>query len=1241
MLARVWLAAFLVFGFTAPCGALNIVLNYDNGQSSEPGTDPTGAGLISLFQYAETYYQDIFDDSHTLTINFWYTNLSGNLLGQHTLEGFDGTRETEGNIRIDNGTAWFIDPTPSTNVEFNMQQTLWRDINSTQRSDWYNGAVGIAQTFEVGFGGTATAGGGANGLTDMLTVILHEVGHALGMASDNDTTDAETGDGDYDFNTAYVNGVTLAVETANNSGDDGLNIAHLESNFALMNPSIPNSTRILPSHTDLFAMAAGNAFNALDVPRRELYNEGSWNSASLWSGNQVPASNDDAFVRDARGDGDLDVSLSAAGFANNLTVAEGADVATNGFKLDASNIVTLTDPASSITVGTGGELEANQIIVRNSAELIVSGGLVDTSTLTLDSGTTLTGLLGNHTVDVSNSLANNGTIRALLNSTLTFQSTAATPWNLDGIGDGRLEANTGNLFFDTGGLLGAFQGDMQVGAGHYIRIDAAWTNQGDIELNGGADFANRARLIGGTITQNTGGASLDATGLVDIDAPMLIQGGSVRTFAGGELNLNGATTITGGNFSLYGGATMDVNGPLTLSGGFFSGSGPSGSGGYTFDGTTTYNGGTIQLAAIIQQNGNASVASDTTIQNGYLDMDGAAGTAQWTINAALTLSNISGIENVTTNNTFNGTININNAGALLGGGGLLNVNFATPGTVWTMAGTLNLDGSLPGTPPFFTVIPTMIDGDDVNISGTLNMQDRGLIAARVNLSGTANILTTGSSLTLTGGNIANPNTMTGALVTGAGKLRATDGRALVGSGTINSDIEFVDNSHLRAAGGTLVINGTILDVGTIGTADSGGNLQVNNVWNTNIADAVDMQGGAILGANIINGTVLDPGLIIGFGTLAPNQVVNDGKIAAKGGTLVINTVLNPDLDGGGNAGIIEAVQGNLSIFDTVTDLFDGTANVGPGRNMFFNGGWTLGNGTLNLNGGSSSVEAATIGGLSQSLRGTVNVDQSALFDIPTTFTPTVTVNLPDFTDILRLDQDATVQAGANFIGLGILSNLSGSTLTLNDGADVTVKLMNNGVLEIGASPGHATVEVFTQVLGKLHIELGGLTAGTQYDQLTVLGNATLSGTLDVSLLGQFVPSPGDSFAVIPFEGNRLGAFDSVSLPILAGIGMGLVYESDTVKLLTGLIGDLNFDGFVGIADLNIVLGNWNQGVDAGVWGLGDPTGDGFVGIADLNTVLGNWNVGTPPSDSANIPEPGSSTLLSILAASALYLRRSQ
>jgi MYXO-CTERM domain-containing protein len=56
--------------------------------------------------------------------------------------------------------------------------------------------------------------------------------------------------------------------------------------------------------------------------------------------------------------------------------------------------------------------------------------------------------------------------------------------------------------------------------------------------------------------------------------------------------------------------------------------------------------------------------------------------------------------------------------------------------------------------------------------------------------------------------------------------------------------------------------------------------------------------------------------------------------------------------------------------------------------------------------------------------------------------------------------------------------------------------------------------------------------------------------------------------------------------------------------------------------------------------VGDINGDGFVGIADLNMVLGNWNAGTPPTGgSPSIPEPASMVLLG-LGGLTLLRRRS-
>jgi hypothetical protein len=131
---------------------------------------------------------------------------------------------------------------------------------------------------------------------------------------------------------------------------------------------------------------------------------------------------------------------------------------------------------------------------------------------------------------------------------------------------------------------------------------------------------------------------------------------------------------------------------------------------------------------------------------------------------------------------------------------------------------------------------------------------------------------------------------------------------------------------------------------------------------------------------------------------------------------------------------------------------------------------------------------------------------------------------------------------------------------------------------------------------------------------------------------------GDSVFTVTIDG--VSGEGNIANPALSAVDHlsffhnGLqTYFIDSVPA-SALVGDLNGDGFVGIADLNIVLGAWNQNVPPGN-PLADPSGDGFVGIEDLNTVLGNWNAGTPPA-SAVVPEP---TGLAMLALGGLTLLR--
>jgi PEP-CTERM motif len=148
-----------------------------------------------------------------------------------------------------------------------------------------------------------------------------------------------------------------------------------------------------------------------------------------------------------------------------------------------------------------------------------------------------------------------------------------------------------------------------------------------------------------------------------------------------------------------------------------------------------------------------------------------------------------------------------------------------------------------------------------------------------------------------------------------------------------------------------------------------------------------------------------------------------------------------------------------------------------------------------------------------------------------------------------------------------------------------------------------------------------LTAGFHTFRLTVLGT---SASLYID--GNFMTTDTTGGATAITANLEVGDFTGATD---ADWDLDYVYMFDggAVAPAAGLVGDLDGDGFVGIVDLNIVLGAWNQTVPPGN-PLADPSGDGFVGIEDLNTVLGNWNAGTPPSSSA-VPEPATLALLGL------------
>jgi len=172
---------------------------------------------------------------------------------------------------------------------------------------------------------------------------------------------------------------------------------------------------------------------------------------------------------------------------------------------------------------------------------------------------------------------------------------------------------------------------------------------------------------------------------------------------------------------------------------------------------------------------------------------------------------------------------------------------------------------------------------------------------------------------------------------------------------------------------------------------------------------------------------------------------------------------------------------------------------------------------------------------------------------------------------------------------------------------------------------------------------------------TYSGNIT-NGLFDLRDTGSGEPVPGD----LDVDGF-VGLSD---LDIVLGDWNQTIFRDEP-----STVGDLNEDHIVGLDDLDILLANWNQFVFPGDASAGDIDGDGqvgladldimldhwglqipevderadtnfddFIGLDDLDLVLGNWNAGTPPTGSA-ASVPEPGTAAVLMAIAACPLGR--
>jgi hypothetical protein len=193
----------------------------------------------------------------------------------------------------------------------------------------------------------------------------------------------------------------------------------------------------------------------------------------------------------------------------------------------------------------------------------------------------------------------------------------------------------------------------------------------------------------------------------------------------------------------------------------------------------------------------------------------------------------------------------------------------------------------------------------------------------------------------------------------------------------------------------------------------------------------------------------------------------------------------------------------------------GTTGFGSGVEFDNTGSVDVSSGTLSLGGPgfSSGIMSPAAG--------------STLFFAGSAYTLT--------SDCLIAGDGAVVFSGtATDIGGGVTAS-AGVTIqagaTVSGSATITGPVTNAGTLVVGWAglPGMITIiGNNTQTsTGILDMEIDGLTAGTQFDQLNISGQATLGGTLNVSVGNGFTPTPGDLFPLLTFA-TSTGTFSTIT-----------------------------------------------------------------------------------------------------------------
>ncbi len=898
---------------------------------------------------------------------------------------------------------------------------------------------------------------------------------------------------------------------------------------------------------------------------------GDWGVAANWDAGRVPGGGDDAIIDRS---GIIVTHASGTDAVHSLTIANGTFTLSGG-SLDLMNSTLQGNSTLNLTGGTLNHAMIPRGITLSGSTIansIITGNVIGTTDGGTLSGVTLNGDLDLTTpatrmcnqsctyvvglVYVTNGLTLNGTARiggagAMAYDNLVFLGTQTLG------GHGSIIFGPLPPIIIGSQSLGNFLGDAAFATftiGSTIAVNGKY---GDIGADDGGPFINQGTITadtaGGTIVVNFGDGGRN-TGTLQA------QGGDLRAIGSDWTNPGGTLTLASGTLEL--GGLNNSSGRLALvvpAGGalrFFDCCGLKNTGGvFTI---TAAEGGTVMIAGTIAN----TVGTVNLSGAGVFELAGGSingGTIAETNGAVLVGSagaDISELNGV----TLDGDLNLTRPATV-----------PVPSTVF-ISGGLTLNGTLRIGGHGHLAYGSLYFLDTETLNGNGHIVFGPLPPRTIGFQSFSNTLSTGRlGSTLT---ISSAITIDGKY----GVIDCTSGANLVNQGTMDADVRggtisirgpWTNNGIVEAQnGGTLsattpanYAGGTLsggtwqvydkstlritMDTGLVNNAatlildgprshfyqDPTGTTDALAALTTNTG-SLTLQAGRSLN---LTGDFRDTGILtIGDGsTLTINGTYTEqGSVTVQAGASLIAAGAFANFDGATLTGGTYDISGTFQFTNAAVVTNAATLILdGPDAQVIDQNG----------NDGLAGSLVANAAGASLTLQDDANLTTPGDFNNAGSLDIMGTVTVAGAfanSGSLILSGTLTLTAGGSYTqtagGSSILSGgtLTAATVNLQGGivtgsGTITGNVTNAAEIDVGGAGAIGQLAIagdYTQTAaGILNLEVGGYDAGSGFDQLTISGQATLDGTLNVSLLNGFVPMSGDAFSLLTFA-SATGTF---------------------------------------------------------------------------------------------------------------------